>query len=135
MADTPEPTTLTLLPDRFAVCRLDPTAAYPPWISTGFVSITRTPDELSLVCPEGCVPVDVQREIGWACLAIRGPLDFGQIGILSSLLDPLAKAEISVFTLSTFTTDYLFIKAEMLDRATIALSGAGHHILLPDRSE
>lgn len=135
MPGTPRSSTLTLLPDRFAVCRLDPYAPYPSWISTGFASLTRTPEELSVVCAEECVPADVERENGWACLAVRGPLDFGQIGILSSLLDPLAKSDISVFTLSTFTTDYLFVKAEMLDRATTALSRAGHHILLPDGSE
>ena len=122
---------LLLLPDLFAVCRLDPGAPLPVWAmsaSSALVSITRTANELSIVCAQANVPDNVQREDNWRCLMVEGPLDFSLTGVLSALLTPLADAGVSIFALSTFDTDYLLVRAAQLDLAVEALSAAGHRV-------
>jgi hypothetical protein len=59
-------------------------------------------------------------------LRVADTLDFSLVGVLTSLLDPLAKAGVSVFVLSTFDTDYLLVKQVDLQRAAEALQSAGH---------
>lgn len=121
-----EPRTLTLLPETFAVCRLDAGAALPPWATTGgFFSITRTTEELSIVCVQSTVPDGVKCEQGWRCLQLAGPIPFSTVGVLASLVQPLAESRISVFAISTFDTDYLLVKAEDLNRASDALREVG----------
>ncbi len=117
---------LTLLPGGFAVCRLDATAAVPDWARGEIVSVTRTRDELSVVCEEGCVPLSVRAEGGWRALRVAGPLEFTQTGVLSALAAPLAAAGVPVFVVSTFDTDYLFVKEARLAEAVAALRAAGH---------
>lgn len=122
--------TLSLLPDNYSVCRLGPEADIPPWALAGeFFSITRTEEELSLVCPQEVVPDGVQCEKGWRCIMVLGPLDFSLTGILPSLTAPLAEAGISVFAISTFDTDYLLVKADNLQRAVLKLEEAGHDVV------
>jgi hypothetical protein len=88
---------------------------------------------LSVVCPEENVPVDVTSERGWRCLRVAGRLKFSSVGILSSMVKPLAEASISVFVVSTFDTDYLLVKAGSFEPAVKALQEAGHHVTLdPD---
>ena len=120
---------LTVVQGRFAVCRLDAQAAVPDWAFSGdFFSVTRTIDELSIVCSEAGVPEGVLCERGWACLKVEGPLDFSLTGVLASLTQPLAEAGISLFVLSTYNTDYLLVKARDLDRAVAVLAEAGHTV-------
>ncbi len=95
-------------------------------MTADFCSITRTADEVSIVCPLGRVPDDVRRESGWRCLKVEGPLDFALTGILASLAVPLAQAGISIFAISTYDTDYLLVKD--LDGAVATLTGEGHLI-------
>jgi hypothetical protein len=119
--------TLKVLDGRFAICRLDPGAPFPAWAFSGpFVSITRTADELSVVCPEDVVPEGVRCKRGWRCLVVAGTLDFALVGVLASLLVPLADAGVSVFAISTFDTDFLLVKEEMRERASEVLQQAGH---------
>jgi hypothetical protein len=128
MADSPS-LSLSLLPETLAVCRLAPDAEVPAWAWTGEpASVTRTRDELSIVCRMGAVPPGVRVEGGWRCLKVAGPLDFALTGILAALTAPLAAARIPLFALSTFDTDYLLVKAADLDRAAEALRGAGHRV-------
>ena len=115
---------LRLLSDRFAVCRMDPAAIIPAMLlipGQEFVSISRTADELSLVCPEPLAPVEAKIVKGWRAFKLLGPLDFGLTGVLSSLLTPLAEAKISVFTIATFDTDYILVQEENLEAATAVL--------------
>ncbi|HJW09734.1 MAG TPA: ACT domain-containing protein [Holophagaceae bacterium] len=120
---------LILLDPPFAICRLDPNAAPPAWGMEGpFWSVTRTPDELSVVCEVERVPSHISAEGPWRALKVAGPLDFALTGILASLAHPLAKAGISIFALSTFDTDYLLVKADHLAAAVEALRDAGHRI-------
>jgi hypothetical protein len=119
--------TLSLLPDNYSICRLGPEADIPPWALAGeFFSITRTEEELSLVCSQQVVPAGVQCEKGYRCIMVLGPLDFSLTGILASLTASLAEAGISVFAISTFHTDYLLVKADNLKRTVAKLQEAGH---------
>jgi hypothetical protein len=120
---------LKLLPGVFAVCRLAPEAAVPEWATAGpLTSITRTQEELSIVCLEAQVPAGVLGEKGWRCLKIEGPLPFSLTGVLASLVNPLSEAGISLFAFSTYDTDYVLVKKAVLDRAIQALTGAGHTV-------
>jgi hypothetical protein len=113
----------------FAICKLDKDAAVPPWATaSSFFSITRTSDELSIVCPEAVVPGDVQCERGWRCLRVAGTMPFTVVGVLASLVTPLAEAGISVFAISTFDTDYLLVKEQDFEKAVAELGRAGHSI-------
>jgi uncharacterized protein len=129
----PRSLTLTLLPDRFAVCRLPPGDPVPAWADAGgpFVSVSRTPDELSVVCPEANVPAGVRAEAGWRCLRFAGPFAFTEVGVLAAALGPLAAAGVGVLAVSTFDTDYLLVKADQLDSAVGALRAAGHRVDAP----
>ena len=121
---------LSLTPDRLTVCQLPPDAAIPAWAAKAkpFLSITRTTEELSIVCSEKNAPADVKQETGWRAFMIKGPLDFGLTGILTSVLDPLAQAGISIFAISTYHTDYILVKADKVEAATAALHAAGHGV-------
>lgn len=124
--------TLSILPDPFAICRLDPHSPVPLWATSGvFVSITYTPEELSIVCPQENVPHAIQSERNWRCLKVDGPLDFALTGILASLSGLLADAKISLFAVSTFDTDYLLVKSESLTAAIQVLRQGGHQIQNP----
>jgi hypothetical protein len=83
---------LIILPDTFAVCRLPADSTVPAWATGDFLSITRTADELSIVCLDAAVPEDVQCERGLRCLRVAGSLDFSLVGVLASLAVPLAEA-------------------------------------------
>ena len=120
---------LVVLDGRCAICRLSPDAPIPSWALGGpFCSITRTPDELSVVCAEGTVPENVRCERGWRCMRIAGPLDFALTGVLASLAVPLREAGVSLFAVSTFDTDYLLVKDSDLEWAVAALVRAGHRV-------
>ena len=121
--------TLTVLPGRYAVSRLDPKTDVPRWSWTGdFVSISRTPDELSIVCLEANVPEGIACEPGWRIVRCEGPLDLSLPGIIASLADPLADAGVPIFPIATHHTDYILIKEIHLDTATRALAGYGHAV-------
>lgn len=119
---------LLVLEETFAVCRLPGDALLPGWAQGELVSLTRTAEELSVVCPERVVPEGVRREGGWKCLRVAGTLDFNAVGILDALVGPLSRAGISIFVLSTFDTDYLMVKEEKLARALEVLEESGHRI-------
>lgn len=121
--------TLSVLPDELAVVRLQPSQTIPDWASSGpFYSISKTGDELSVVCKEILVPENSQCERGWCTLKVHGPLDFGLTGVLASLTKPLAEAEVSVFAISTFDTDYILVNRKNLEKAISALEAHGHKV-------
>lgn len=120
---------LRLLDERLGVCRLTPESALPSWAcSAKFYSLTRTADELSIVCPESIIPDGIHCEKSWRCIQVVGPLDFSLIGILSKLSGILAQAKVSIFAISTFDTDYVLVKEKDLDGALQALREAGYEI-------
>lgn len=120
---------ILLLPETYAVCRLEKKAPIPKWgIKGGLSSITRTEEELSVVCLEKQIPRVVKKEGGWRVLKVEGPLDFSLTGVLASLAAPLASEGISVFALSTYDTDFLLVKEGKLEKAIQALREEGFEI-------
>jgi len=123
-----KPLTLVVLPECYAICRLAADAPWPAWAIGNFVSVTRTADELSVVCPQKAVPPETRCESGWRCLRVAGTLDFATVGIVASLTTPLAEAGISVFVLSTYDSDYLMVREQVFERACQVLRSRGHVI-------
>jgi hypothetical protein len=123
------PLTLTLLDGTFAVCHLPADAVVPVWAWTGEVAcVTRTRDELSIVCRADLVPDEVLRESGWRCLKVKGPLDFALTGVFARIAQPLADAGVSLFAVMTYDTDYVMVKDDRLRDAVQALISAGHTV-------
>ena len=121
--------TLSILPETLVICQMDKDARIPDWLlASTFYSITKTAEELSVVCPQTNVPEGIKRDEGWRCLKVEGPLDFSAAGILASLTMPLAKEGISVFAMSTYNTDYLLVKERHLEKAVQILSQNEHRI-------
>jgi hypothetical protein len=121
--------TLHLVPGIFAVCRLLPNAPVPEWAAGVVVSVTRTSEELSVVCEEKYVPTGIQRQADFRCLKVAGPLAFEMTGVMAALAGPLADAGISLFPMATYDTDYLFVRSDEMKRAVAALRGVGHRVL------
>jgi hypothetical protein len=121
------PVTLHLLPGEFAICRLSSSEAVPAWAGSAvFSSVTRTADELSILCPTEQVPAGTKHDAGWRVLKFQGPFAFNETGILASVLVPLASVKISILATATFDTDYLLVKSEQLEAARRVLEQAGH---------
>ena len=116
--------TLSILREQLAVCRLEANAKIPAWAlnSDSLSSITRTRDELSIVCLEANIPEGIKVEKNWRAFKVEGPLDFSLTGILASLANPLAEASISIFAISTFDTDYLLVRADKFEAAAKVLA-------------
>ena len=111
---------VAVLPGTFAICRLRASDRIPSWaleLHEGFVSITRTPDELSIVCSQEAVPPDTVVEEDWRALVIPGPIPFEATGVLSALATPLADAGIPIFAISTYDTDYVLVREGNVQRA------------------
>ena len=95
-------------------------------------SVTWTSDEISVVTNEAQIPKDEpSSEKGWTALKVQGPLDFSLTGILANLSDSLARAEIPIFVVSTFDTDYLLVRTLLLGLAKSTLIEAGHEFVSP----
>ena len=123
------------LPESFAICKLPADAAIPEWALTGvFTSVSRTQDELSIVCPADNLPANVHSESHWECFKLEGPFAFSQIGILASFINPLSQSGVPIFAISTFDTDYVLIQEEFMAIAHKALEEAGHQLLGDDQS-
>ena len=108
--------TMKLLKEKYGVCRLDKNELIPEWAqNSDFFSITKTCDELSIVCFQDDIPNNINCEKDWRILKIEGPLDFSLIGILASISTILAQKGISIFAISTYDTDYILVKNKDLD--------------------
>jgi hypothetical protein len=124
---------LEVLHGDYAICRLAAKAVLPatlaPAIAAGaVVSVTWTPDEVSILCPADLVPDEATVETPWRCLRVAGPVDLALTGILASLVAPLADARVNIFAFSTYETDYLLVPAVRLRAAILALNAAGHRV-------
>jgi hypothetical protein len=114
----------------YAIVRLKPEAVVPDWATKGeFTSITRTTDELSIVCPTENLPADVNTPHRWVCLKLEGPFPFSLTGILLSFIEPLSANGVPIFALSTFDTDCVLIQEEFAESAVRLLREAGHQML------
>jgi uncharacterized protein len=118
------------LPDTYAIVHLASDAAVPSWAAKGdFTSITRTADELSLVCPTVNVPKDVDPGLRWICFKLEGPFPFSQTGVLLSFIEPLSAIGIPIFGISTYDTDYVLVQEGSQEAALDALLETGHDLL------
>ena len=111
-----------------AVCRLDADSDVPAWVarSRAFTCVTRTPDELSIVCAADDVPEGIPMEGPWRAFRVKGPLVTTLIGVLAALANPLADAGISIFAVSTFDPDYVLVHEPDFEAAVSVLTQAGH---------
>jgi len=124
-----------LLPGPYGIVRLDPKAVVPAWAVRGeFTSISRTSDELSIVCLAENLPRDVDTPHHWICLKLEGPFPFSQTGVLLSFIEPLSSNGIPIFAISTYDTDYVLIQEEFWGAAFDALDEAGHELWPRDES-
>jgi hypothetical protein len=118
------------LPGLYAIVRLAPATPVPDWAANGdFTSITRTADEVSIVCPAGNLPADVRSPHDWLCLKLEGPFAFSQTGILLSFIEPLSNNSIPIFAISTYDTDYVLVQEEFTGHAIASLQAAGHELI------
>lgn len=121
--------TLELAEGDYAVSRLAPDSAIPAWADgPGFMTISRSVHELSLLCKTERVPQGIVSEAGWACLRFVGPFAFGATGIVLAVVRPLSEGRIGVFVVSTYDGDHLLVKHVDLQRATNLLILAGHRL-------
>jgi len=131
LAESPPKLKFCVLAERLAVCRMSADSAIPSWALDGdLFCVARTEEELSLVCAEDRVGAnsEIKVEGGWIALKLEGPFPFSMTGVLSSFLQPLAEAKVSIFAVSTFDTDYVLIKEAELGRALGVLRGVGHEM-------
>jgi hypothetical protein len=128
------------LPGPYGIVRLAPGAPVPDWASfsnstTGdFTSITRTADELSIVCPTENLPPDVHSSHRWICLKLEGPFPFSLTGVLLSFIQPLSGNGIPIFAIATYDTDYVLVQEEFAGATLDALQKAGHELWPKDES-
>ncbi len=122
------PVDLQVLEGEYAVWKLPPDAPLPEFVDAPFFSVTSTPAELSVVAPAHRAPAGVPVEGGWSCLEVQGPLAFELTGVLAELSAPLAAAEIPIFVVSTFDTDYVLVRTAHFERAVEALRAGGHRV-------
>ncbi|HSV41310.1 MAG TPA: ACT domain-containing protein [Nocardioidaceae bacterium] len=127
--------TLTKHPERLGVAKLGPGADLPKWVSSAtLMSITATAAETSIVCTYSVIPKKAKPEGPFSPYEVEGPLDFALTGILSALLVPLAEAEVSVFTLSTFDTDWILVPTSKESAAEEAWRRSGHTVQTADQT-
>ena len=120
---------LTVLGERLSICRLDASEEVPVWATgSSFFSVTRTRDELCVVCPEDVVPESISPERGWRAFRLEGTFDLSMVGVLASVASPLAEAGASIFVVSTFDTDYVLVREEQLDLAVDTLRARGYSV-------
>lgn len=121
---------LDLLPTPLAILRLPDTAPLPAWTGSAraFLSVTRTPGELSIVADAVAVPSDLRTGSSYVALRVRGPLSLDLVGVLAAIAAPLAEAGIPILPIATFDTDYVLVREADAGRAVEALAGAGHRV-------
>jgi hypothetical protein len=120
---------LSRYPETLAVVKLPPGAEVPDWAeSSSIFSITATATETSIVCAARSVPRKSMHQRPFTAFEVQGPLDFALTGVLARLLAPLADAEVSVFTLSTYDTDWILVPGDDADRAEEEWRRSGHTV-------
>jgi hypothetical protein len=121
---------LIVLPERLAVCRLAAADAVPEWAKgDAFLSISRTRDELSIICEDRFVPKEVPASRDWRAFKIEGPLDLDLVGILVSVAGPLAQSGVGILPIATHDTDYVLVRDGQLAEAVKALRFVGFDIV------
>lgn len=125
---------LTLLATPFALYRLPPSDAVPDWTvhAHEFLTVSRTPTELSIVADEAAVPAELDVQRGYRVFRVNGPLPLDLIGIFAVISGPLAAAAVPIFPIATFDTDYVLVPGSALATAVAALEAAGHRVIVEE---
>ena len=128
--------TLTVLTAPLALCRLAPSSAIPEWTAHArtFLTISRTPSELSIVADEAVVPASIDAHRGYRAFRVEGPLPLELVGIAAAIAGALAAANVPIIPIGTYDTDYVLVHKDVLARAVSALEGAGHRVVLEKTS-
>ena len=122
---------LKILDHLFTIHRLSPGSSIPKQVfDCEFYSISKTDEELSIVCPSAIMLDSKNSEDGWSCIKVLGPLDFSLTGILADISGVLSKAGISIFAISTFDTDYILVKSDKTMAAKAALQKAEYIFII-----
>jgi hypothetical protein len=122
--------TFTTLKGNYSIHRFAPDAIVPDTIQESrFYSVSRTDEELSIVCEATIDLHALQSNTGWRILKIVGPLDFSLTGVLAAVSKLLADREIPIFAVSTFDTDYILVRGTKLVEAKRVIAEAGHRII------
>jgi len=120
---------LQVLRGTYTIYRLSPATSLPTEVlKSSFLSVTKTEEELSIVCDSSLMLDAETSESGWSCIKVLGPLDFALTGILARLSGILAEADISIFAVSTYDTDYILVKADKLSETVARLSDSGYTV-------
>ena len=118
---------LSVLSETFTIHKLSPDLSIPEEIlKSNYYSVTKTDNELSVVCSELIEVKSLQSSKGWKCIKVKGPLDFNLTGIFAGISDILAQANISIFAISTFDTDYILVRSKDLSSARNKLRKADY---------
>jgi uncharacterized protein len=113
----------------YAIVKLAADVAVPEWAARGeFSSVTRTAEELSIVCPADNLPIEVNSPLHWICWKLVGPFPFSETGVLLSFIEPLSSSGVPIFAISTYDTDYVLVQEEFEGAALDALQKAGHEL-------
>jgi len=118
------------LPGAYGVVRLSAEVPVPAWATRGdFSAVTRAADELSIVCRAENLPQGVHTQHRWTCFRLEGPFAFSQTGVLLAFIEPLSSNRVPIFAVSTYSTDYIFVREDKTTAALDLLSKAGHTLL------
>ena len=116
---------LKIIEQDFSICKLEDLSQVD--YSDEFCFISKTDEELSLVCSTSLVPKNtIECDNGWKAFRIQGVLDFSLIGILSRISSLLAENHIGIFAVSTFNTDYILTKEENFQKSIKVLESNGY---------
>ncbi|MCP4257397.1 MAG: ACT domain-containing protein [Planctomycetes bacterium] len=120
---------LSLLKDKYGICTLPGTTEIPDWaLMQSLISITRTKEELTIVCRQDLIPSKCQCDLNWRCFRVDGTFDLKQIGVIYSISSPLADVGISIYVISTYNTDYFLVQQDKVNHTISVLSNSGHSI-------
>jgi hypothetical protein len=120
---------LKIINQDFSICKVDDLSQVD--YSDDFCFVSKTDEELSLVCNTNLVPQNaIECDNGWKAFRIEGVLDFSIIGILSRISTLLAENKIGIFAVSTYNTDYILTKEENFDKSIKILEQNGFVIKL-----
>ena len=119
-----------VLPKRFAVCQLEMTKPLPNWLfSSSFYTLSKTANELSVVCEEDLVQDEIVKSVGWRLLKINAVLDLSLTGITAQFSTALENAGVNLSVIATYNTDYILEEEAKLTTAIEALRGAGFEVI------
>jgi len=122
--------TLSVVAGSYAIAKFPGDAEIPAWATgSAFFSVTRTPEELSVVAAEASIPPELNASRGWRMFKVHGPFAFDEIGVVAALANPLARVGVGIFVISTFDTDYLLAQQDDIPVVVETLEHAGHRIL------